>query len=84
MEGYIYMPTVLQDGPYSFVFFSSDEREPVHIHVQRDRRIIKFWLAPISLARNRGFSDHEINRITRLVEQHQHRLRAFWYDYFGA
>ena len=78
------MPTVLQDGPYSFVFFSSDEREPVHIHVQRDRQIVKFWLDPISPARNRGFSEHELNRITRLVEQHHHRLREFWYDYFGA
>ena len=55
------MPTVLQDGPYSFVFFSSDQGEPMHIHVKRDRRIAKFWLNPISLAKNRGFKQHEIN-----------------------
>ena len=42
------MPTVLQVGPYSFIFFSSDRGEPAHIHVKRDRQIVKFWLQPIS------------------------------------
>jgi hypothetical protein len=45
------MPTVLQDGPYSLVFFSSDKGEPPHIHVKRDRRIAKFWLGPAVLAK---------------------------------
>jgi hypothetical protein len=49
------MPTVLQDGPYNFIFFSSDQSEPPHIHVKRDRQIVKFWLTPVSLANNRGF-----------------------------
>jgi hypothetical protein len=30
------MPTVLQVGPYSFIFFSSDRGEPAHIHVKHD------------------------------------------------
>ena len=41
------MPTVLEDGPYSFIFFSSDKGEPPHIHVKRERRIAKFWLDPV-------------------------------------
>lgn len=64
------MPTVLQDDPYSFVFFSSDQGEPPHIHVKRDRQLAKFWINPISLARNRGFREHEINQIARLVVKH--------------
>lgn len=48
------MPTVLVDGPYSFVFFSSDGPEPPHIHVRRDRQLVKFWLEPVSLSKNRG------------------------------
>jgi len=78
------MPTVLQDGPYSFVFFSSDQGEPMHIHVKRDRRIAKFWLNPISLAKNRGFKQHEINEMARLVAKHQETLLEAWYDHFGA
>lgn len=52
------MPTILMKGPYSFIFFSSDRGEPPHIHVKRDKRIAKFWLAPVTLAKNRGFASH--------------------------
>jgi hypothetical protein len=44
------MPAVLEDGPYSFLFFSSDGSEPPHVHVRRERRIAKFWLDPVVLA----------------------------------
>ncbi len=46
------MPTVLQVGPYSFIFFSSDRDEPPHIHIKRDKRIAKFWLNPLSMGKN--------------------------------
>ena len=49
------MPTALVDGPYTFVFFSSDKGEPPHIHVKRERRIARLWLDPVALARNHGF-----------------------------
>lgn len=65
------MPTVFQEGPYPFIFFSSDRGEPVHIYVTRDRQLVKFWLNPVSFAKNRGFSDHEINQIARLVIKHE-------------
>ena len=63
------MPTVLQDGPYSFVFFSSDRGEPPHIHVKRDWQITKFWLNPIVLVRNKGFSvqDKNLNLMNLLI-----------------
>jgi hypothetical protein len=64
------MPTVLRDGPYSFIFFSSDQGEPPHIHVKRDRGVAKFWLNPVSLAKNKGFKERELNQIARLVVKH--------------
>jgi hypothetical protein len=78
------MPTVHRDGPYDFIFFSSDKDEPPHIHVKRERRIVKFWLAPIVLAKNRGFSEHEVNKIARLVVKYQEQLLEAWHDYFGS
>jgi hypothetical protein len=78
------MPTVLQVGPYNFIFFSSDRGEPAHIHIKRDRQLVKFWLNPVSLAKNRGFKDHELNDISRLVEEHQQTLLEAWHDYFGT
>jgi hypothetical protein len=78
------MPTVLQDGPYSFVFFSSDGGEPPHIHVKRDQLIAKFWLDPVKLAKNRRFLKHELRRVGRLVREHQEQLLEAWHDHFGA
>lgn len=78
------MPTVLQVGPYSFIFFSSDRGEPAHIHIKRDRQLAKFWLSPIALAKNRGFKDHELNEVARLLEEHKLTLLEAWHDYFGT
>lgn len=78
------MPTVCQVGPYSFIFFSSDKGEPPHIHVRRDRQLVKFWLQPISLSKNRGFKDHELNDILQLVETYEQTLLEAWHDYFDA
>ena len=78
------MPTILQDGPYTFVFFSSDRGEPWHVHVKRDQQIAKFWLDPVSLAKNRGFTAHEVRQIERLVVKHRVTLMEAWDEYFGA
>jgi hypothetical protein len=82
--GKIDMPTILQDGQYQFIFFSSDRSEPAHIHVKHERRIAKFWLSPVALARNRGFAGHELNEIARLVAKHETELLEAWNDYFSA
>jgi hypothetical protein len=78
------MPTVLRYGPYAFVFFSSDQNEPPHIHVKRDRAIAKFWLEPVSLAKNRGFRKPALRKIKTLVERFRQPLLEAWHDYFGA
>jgi hypothetical protein len=78
------MPTVLNIGPYAFVFFSSDRGEPRHIHVVRDKGLAKFWLEDVSLAKSRNFPDHEISAIEKLVVQHRETFRKAWDDYFGA
>jgi hypothetical protein len=76
------MPTVLRVGPYRFYFYSHETTEPPHIHVDRDDRSAKFWLAPVALARNLGFGATELRRIQLLVEQHQLHLREAWDGYF--
>ncbi len=78
------MPTVLRVGPYSFIFFSSDRQEPPHIHVKRDRDVAKYWLEPVSLAKNCGFREHELNQLERLVVEYQQKFIEAWHDYFGT
>ena len=68
------MPTVLRSGPYRFYFYSHEPNEPPHVHVDRDELSAKFWLDPIGLARNFGFSAHEVNTVQSLVETNQKEL----------
>jgi hypothetical protein len=78
------MPTVLLVGPYRFFFYASDRREPPHIHVERDEKVAKFWLAPVRLERSGGFARREINRIQHVVEQKAGRLLRSWNEYFES
>jgi len=75
-------PTVLQSGPYRFFFFASDRNEPVHVHVARDEKAAKFWLSPVRLSYNYGFGANELNRIERLVHEHEAELVKAWHAYF--
>lgn len=77
------MPTVLRSGPYRVYFFSHEPGEPPHVHVDRDDQSAKFWLGPVTLARNLGFGAAELRRVQRLVEEHELRLLEAWHDYFG-
>ncbi len=62
------MPTVLRIGPYRFFFYAGDRDEPQHIHVGRENRVAKFWLDPVTLQTDGGFSKTEVGRIERLIE----------------
>ena len=67
------MPTLLRAGPYRLFMFMSDCVEPHHVHVEGNDGLAKFWLRPVSLAENVGYSPRELQRIRMVVE----RDRAF-------
>ena len=77
------MPTVLSRGPYRFYFYSHEPDEPPHVHVDRDADSAKFWLEPVGLARNLGFSGHELRDIERIIVDNQQELLDAWNDWFG-
>lgn len=77
------MPTVLRSGPYRVYFHSHEPNEPPHVHVDRDDQSAKFWLAPVALARNLGFSAHELRKIHRLIEEHQQQFLQAWEATYG-
>ena len=78
------MPTVQGiPGPYRFYFYSFDCNEPAHIHVRRERMVCKFWLEPLSLAANHGFSAGEINRIRATVHENLNMIQEAWREHCG-
>lgn len=78
------MPTIPDiPGPYRFFFYSFDCNEPTHVHVERDRESCKFWIEPLALAANRGFSAKELNRIRTLIADHRGVIRNAWSRHCG-
>ncbi len=77
------MPTVLRIGPYRFYFYSHEPNEPPHIHVDRDNLSAKFWLEPVQLARNIGFSPKDLRVIERMIAEHHQELQEKWNGYFN-
>jgi hypothetical protein len=78
------MPTVKGiPGSYRVFFTSFDCAEPIHVHLERDAKTCKFWLEPLSLARNHGFSARELNTIRRLVSDHRTKIVEAWREHCG-
>jgi len=76
------MPTVFKAGAYRFFFYASDRDEPVHIHIEREDKIAKFWLGPVRLQNSGGFSRSEISRLQCLVMERELELQEAWNAYF--
>jgi hypothetical protein len=76
------MPTVLRSGPYRLFFYAGDGDEPMHVHVERDESIAKFWMNPVRLQSSGGFRRPELSKIEQLVKTHRQRLIEAWNEYF--
>lgn len=78
------MPTVLRVDGYRFFFYSLENNEPAHIHVERGENAAKYWLNPVGLAMNDGFRSHELTRLRALVIEHRNTLQEAWNAHFGS
>ncbi|MBU6402800.1 MAG: DUF4160 domain-containing protein, partial [Verrucomicrobia bacterium] len=67
------MPTILIAG-YKFRFYSSDLNEPPHVHVIRAERVAKIWLNSLEVESNRGYSNAQLNKVLKLIEENQTKL----------
>ncbi|MGL5033965.1 MAG: DUF4160 domain-containing protein, partial [Microcystaceae cyanobacterium] len=72
------MPVILRIKGYRFWFYEADLDEPPHVHVSKDNKQAKFWLTPISLAKENRFRDHEINEIYRILKDFQDDILKTW------
>ncbi len=72
------MPTILRIGPFRFFFYSSDVMEKMHIHVGSGRKEAKFWIEPLELAENEGFSEHELRTIKKHIAEHKDTIENEW------
>ena len=78
------MPTIkkISDG-YRFYFYSFDCYVPIHVHIEKENMNCKFWLNPISLATNYGFSAKELNKIQHIIEKNEKVIIEAWHEHCG-
>jgi hypothetical protein len=77
------MPTVLRSGGLRFFFYSLENDEPAHIHVERGDATAKYWLDPVELARSRGFRSRDLTRLRADIIEHRHEFLEAWHAHFG-
>lgn len=78
------MPTVLVEGEYRFFFYSRENDEPPHIHVEADDRVAKYWLEPVELASSRRFRAHELTTLRGIVIARREDFLQAWHEHFDA
>ncbi|RPI73246.1 MAG: DUF4160 domain-containing protein [Desulfobacteraceae bacterium] len=77
------MPTVLNIKGFRFFFFTREGNEPVHIHIAKAQKYAKFWLEPITLAKNYGFISKELKEIRNIIEENQEVIKEKWDECFS-
>jgi hypothetical protein len=78
------MPTIKNiPGPYRFFFYSFDCNEQIHVHVQREKMVCKFWLEPVVLTRNYGFAPNELNIIRQIIRNNRNKIMEAWHEHCG-
>jgi len=75
------MPTVLRISSFRFHFYSDEGKEPPPIHVEYGSGECKFWLNPISLARNKGIRPPKLREIEKLIFEHNEFLMEKYFEF---
>ena len=77
------MPTILRESGFRFFFYSNENNEPAHIHIEKGDATAKIWLQPIEVENNYGFSNREMNQIVKIITENQLNFIQFGHDYFN-
>jgi len=78
------MPTVLRYKGFRFFFYSLENDEPAHIHIEKGDCAAKFWLRTVQLASNYRFRSHELTVLSKLVKEHRELFLEKWDEHFSS
>jgi hypothetical protein len=76
------MPTVIVIRGFRFFFFSNENQEPIHIHVEKADAAAKWWIEPIAEEYSYGFSSKDRKEIEKLIVEHQNLIKNKWNEHF--
>ena len=77
------MPTLLRLNGFRFFFYSNENNEPIHVHVNKADANGKIWLEPsISIEYLSGFTKSEEREILEIVDANVNNFKNKWNEYF--
>jgi len=78
------MPTILRINGFRFFFYSNENDEPAHIHVEKGSAEGKVWLEPsIGVAYFRDFTSAEQRDIIDITKANFDNFIKKWYERFS-
>ncbi len=77
------MPTLLRILGYVFSFYSNENKEPPHVHVEKGDAEGKIWIDPeIKVEFLVGFNPKEKKKILEIVTENVENFKTQWNEYF--
>jgi hypothetical protein len=46
--------------------------------------LCKFWIQPVALVRNQGFTAKELNTIRKIITENRDMIMEAWYEHCGT
>ena len=77
------MPTILKIKGFRFFFWSNENGEPAHIHIEKADASAKMLLIPIIDVYFYGFTVKEIKEIRLIVNENIELFIKSWIEFHG-
>jgi len=78
------MPTALTEKGFRFFFYSNENEEPIHVHVEKAGAEGKVWLEPdIKIAYMNRFTTKEVRQIMQIISAKIVILKQKWNEHFA-
>lgn len=75
------MPLISYFGGLTVRFFSSDCREPIHVHVFSQSAECKVWIDGWRISYSKNFNERDLNDVIRVLKQMEGLIRKRWYEH---
>jgi len=76
------MPTVLMIEGFRFFFYSNENNEPPHIHVEKAEGASKIWLSPVEVEYMSGFTPRQQTVVMEHFNKNLELFKKKWDEHF--
>ncbi len=76
------MPTVLTIEGFRFFFYSNENDEPPHIHVEKAEGTAKIWLNPVKVEYMSGFTPRQQTAVMGHFNKNLELFKRKWDEHF--